>query len=507
MQSKWLAVPTNKQEFMQLASDKMWRLHNLYYITDEHGKKTLFRPREAQLRFLLNRHNFDIILKARQLGFSTVVQLDMLDDCLFGKNENCGIIAQTKDDAEEIFATKIKFPYDNLPPFLRKLIIPVRDSRTAIEFSNGSKIRVGLSMRSSTLTNLHISEHGKICAKDALRAKEIKTGSLNTVHIGQKITIESTAEGREGDFYDFCKKAQELTSHSPLDFKFHFYPWYENPGYVLVDNVVISKELMKYFDGLEVTLDITLTRPQRNWYTKKESILQDDMKQEFPSTAKEAFEQAIDGAYFVNQMMQARKDGRIGHVPFDPAIPVNTFWDIGISKSDYCAIWFHQRVGLQNRFINYYENSGEHLPHYAKYLQEMGYVYGSHYFPHDAANKDFRQPGSVLNDAYELLKGEIYPVPRIPRKQEAINAVRGVFGSCWLDESQCALGITRLDNYRKEWNEHLSCWRDTPRHDEASHGTDAFMQFAQQYRVEDSEEEEDDWEEDFEDGRSTTTGY
>ena len=87
-------------------------------------------------------------------------------------------------------------------------------------------------MRSSTLTNLHISEHGKICAKDPERAKEIKTGSLNTVHVGQKITIESTAEGREGDFYTFCRKAESIKDSgrklSAVDFKFHFFPWYQN---------------------------------------------------------------------------------------------------------------------------------------------------------------------------------------------------------------------------------------------------------------------------------------
>ncbi len=494
MQSKWLEIPQTEHDFMRLASDKMWRLHNLYYITNEQGVKTLFQPREAQLKFLLNRHGFDIILKARQLGFSTVVQLDMLDDCLFGrddlvklgKRENAAIIAQSMNDAEEIFSTKLKFPYDNLPDFIKKVVFPTRDSRTAIEFNNGAKIRVGVSMRSSTITNLHISEHGKICAKDPIRAKEIRTGSLNAVHVGQKVTIESTAEGREGDFFEFTQRAKALEGKelNPLDFKFHFYPWYQQKSYTLTQHVIIPKELSDYFDKLEGELKITLTKGQRAWYVKKWEVQQDDMKREFPSTPDEAFEQAIEGAYFAQQMALARKQNRIGNVPFDPSIPVNTFWDIG--NRDGAGIWFHQRVGLENRFIHYYENSGETFPHYAKYLQDMDCVFGNHYLPHDADHKTFRMAGSVITDANELLKGEVYLVPRIKDKKIGIAAVRATLGSCWFDQSQCDIGIKHMDNFRKEWNEQMGCWRDTPRHDDAMRGADAFMQFAQSYRPEDS---------------------
>lgn len=509
LNQNWLKKPKNEREFKILASDKMWRLHNLYYIVNEQGQKLLFRPRTAQLQFLIERHGFDIILKARQLGFSTIIQLDMLDDCLFNGNKNAGIIAQSMKDAEEIFATKLKFPYDNFPGFLKEFIYPIRDSRTEIEFNNGSKIRVGVSMRSSTLTNLHVSEHGKICAKDPARAKEIKTGSLNTVHIGQKITIESTAEGREGDFFELCKKAQGLNKHSALDFKFHFYPWYQNPGYVMDEDVVIPAELDEYFDKLEVELDVQISRQQRNWYTKKEALLTDSMKQEFPSTPKEAFEQAIDGAYFSRQMSDARKERRIGFVPHNPSIPVNTFWDIGIN--DACAIWLHQRDERQDNFIGYYENSGENFPHYVKWLQETGYNFRGHYLPHDANNKSFRVAGSTMDDAYKLLTGEVYLVPRVKSKLDAINAVRARFHTVFISEQNCAQGIAHLDNYKKEWNDHLGVWRNTPRHDAASHGADAFQTWATGYdaRVESEYYAEDDqyYDESEEVDHDSVTGY
>ena len=54
-------------------------------------------------------------------------------------------------------------------------------------------------------------------------------------------------------------------------------------------------------------------------------------------------EQAIEGAYFAKQMQRARKEGRIGRVPVDGRVPVNTFWDFGVN--DHNSIWLHQRIG------------------------------------------------------------------------------------------------------------------------------------------------------------------
>ena len=69
-------------------------------------------------------------------------------------------------------------------------------------------------------------------------------------------------------------------------------------------------------------------------------------------------------------------------MPYDPALPVDTDWDLGIG--DAMAIWFSQslRPG-EVRLIDYYENSGEGLPFYAGVLKDKGYVYGEHWAPHD----------------------------------------------------------------------------------------------------------------------------
>ncbi len=92
-------------------------------------------------------------------------------------------------------------------------------------------------MRSGTLQYLHVSEYGQLCAKFPDKAREVRTGALNTVQAGQIVFIESTAEGREGHFYDLCEEAQAKqrmgTKLTPLDFKFNFFPWFKCPDYAI----------------------------------------------------------------------------------------------------------------------------------------------------------------------------------------------------------------------------------------------------------------------------------
>jgi hypothetical protein len=96
--------------------DKMARLTDGFYsIKDKAGRQIPFRMNEDQAKFIAERHGLDVILKARQRGFTTVIQLDMLDDCLFTPNLSAGVIAHSLVDAKAFFKDKIKFAYDNLP--------------------------------------------------------------------------------------------------------------------------------------------------------------------------------------------------------------------------------------------------------------------------------------------------------------------------------------------------------------------------------------------------------
>ncbi|EBG5293751.1 terminase [Salmonella enterica subsp. enterica] len=290
-----------QQRFILLnLSNPWWRLNNLYKIQDEKGNLVTFRMRPAQRRLFRNMHNKNTILKARQLGFSTSIDIYLLDQALFTPNLKCGIVAQDKQAAGEIFRTKIAVPFDNLPGWLRSCFTVVERRSGAnggfILFGNGSSVGVATSFRSGTVQRLHISEHGKICAKYPAKAKELRTGTLNAVADECIIFIESTAEGVGGDYHSICTAAIELEQAgvelTAQDFKFHFYPWYDDPKYqapVPAGGLRLSKYHQKYFAAVEQRMGIVLTSEQKQWYIGKERTQAEEMKQEFPSTPEEAF--------------------------------------------------------------------------------------------------------------------------------------------------------------------------------------------------------------------------
>lgn len=466
-----------------------WRVNNIYTIIDDEGKEVPFRMRSEQEEFYDNLWNWNLILKARQLGFSTVVALMALDQCIFSNDFTAGIIAHNLDDASKIFRNKVKTPYERLPQSLRDAAALRKANESELVFENGSSMAVSTSMRSGTLQMLHISEFGKLCAKWPDKAKEIVTGSFPTLKAGQILIIESTSEGQGGYFHDYCmgamKAKQEGKKEGPLDFRLHFFPWWRKEANRIDPvGVVIEPHMKKYFMELETKHHVPLlTDSQKAWYVKTEHLMMGDMGREHPSYPEEAFEQSIDGAYFSNEMAWLRRNNRLMPVPYEPSVPVNTFWDFGVDDST--SIWFHQQIGMQNRLIGYYENSGEGLAHYVNVMNAKGFVYGTHYIPHDG---DHRIQGEHITTKRDILNGlgvkNTYTVPRIPEKGDAIEMLRQFLKSCWIDNSgECAMGIKCLDNYRKEWNEKLAVWRGTPLHNWASHGADAAMTGAQGFKA------------------------
>lgn len=463
--------------------DPRWRLSNLYKITDKGGNAVRFQPNDAQLEFLSEVHDLNIILKARQLGFTTLCCLIYLDAAIFRPNTRAGVIAHKLDDAKVIFRDKVKFPFDNLDDGIKDQVAIRQDSADTLTLANNSSIRVSTSMRSGTLQYLHISEFGKICSQYPEKAREIVTGALNTIEAGQFVVIESTAEGQDGKFYEMVQTARNKeaagTVLTPLDFKFHFFPWFEDRNYSLdYGPPVIPDDERAYFDKLETQTGVTISPQQRAWYIKKAETQGGDMRREYPSTPEEAFEQALEGAYWSKELLVAIKQKRIGGFPFAPGASVNSFWDLG--RNDMTVIWLQQFVDGFNRFVGYYENSGEHISHYLSWLKEWSRdrnaTFGDHYLPHDGDRQSIWLPEGTMKVMSDLsFRPQI--VKRPDNKIEAINLARGKFLSCVFDETACAGGLKRLKAYRKEWDDLRGVWKDRPLHDDASHTADAFMTF------------------------------
>ena len=467
-------------DFLELCAkrwpDKLARLRGGFYrIKDKDGRVIPFCLNEDQERFLAESHGMDVILKARQKGFTTVILIDYLDDCLFIPGTGAGIVAHNREDSEAFFADKVKFAYDELPDEFRAVVSAEQDTAKSLKFSNGSSIRVGTSLRSGTFQRLHISEYGKLCAKYPEKAREVRTGALNTVQAGQKIRVESTAEGQAGHFYEMTsaarRKQDQGTPLTSLDFKFHFAPWWTSREYVLGEDVTETTEDQEYFAKLEAE-GVHLTRQQRAWYVKKAEQQGEDMKREYPSTPDEAFEASIEGAYFAREMRKLRKEKRICRIPIMDA-PVYTTWDLGLNDS--MAITFWQDHGFERRAVDYYENSGEGFAHYARVLTDKGYHYSRHFMPHDASQRALTEVAEPRKAHAE--RAGIKPIEvlkRIETEQSGIDASRAFLASVWLDEERCARLIMCLDNYRKAWDDKLGVFKTYALHDEFSHGYKSF---------------------------------
>jgi len=476
-------------ELIALCRDPHWRIRNLYRVIDKDGQDVLFVPWEEQEKFLREIWYRNLILKARQRGFSTLIQLLMLDTCLFVKNTNAAVIAQDKEKAEVIFR-KIKFAYDNLPSVIRGMKPLAKDAAAELIIANGSSLRVAVSARSGTLQFLHVSEFGKICAKFPDKAREIVSGSLPAVAQTGICCIESTAEGREGAFYEMSQKAQASAQQkrnlSVREYKFHFASWWDADEYETDPAfVTITGKDHDYFNRLESTVAREISLRKRAWYiATRENEFGGDaqlMRQEYPSTPEEAFEQSTEGVYYAEQMAAARRQGRICDLPHDPSLPVNTFWDLG--RNDDNAIWFHQKVGPWDHFIDFYEVSDAPFSTITNHMQSLGYTWGRHYLPHDGRQRGYgieqlQTPRDML-EALGLRNIQI--VPQTPNVSIAIRQCRDAFPKYRFDQTRCKAGLHHLDHYRKRWNDRLGTYADEPLKNGHQHAADALRQHAQMF--------------------------
>lgn len=233
----------------------------------------------------------------------------------------------------------------------------------------------------------------------------------------------------------------------------HFYDLYElnkdNPDWL----VVISKA------------SETKILPEKALEEAKASMPLDLYNQEFECD----FYGSIHGAFYTDYIKQAEAEGRVGAFPYDPALQVYTFWDIGIG--DATAITFVQIHNREIRIIDYYENNGESLSHYISKLQSKGYIYADHFAPHDIEVREFSSGKSRLEIAKSLgINFRITPKMSV---DDGINALRIVLPRCYFNKGTTDMLLKCLKNYKKEWDDKRQVFKSYPLHDWSSHGSDS----------------------------------
>ena len=492
-------IPETSEDLARALASWEWRIFSgrLYKIMTkddgEDGDDAVqpFQPNIIQTHFAYSLHNRNVILKARQLGFTTMIAIMWLDHALFVSDQRVGIIAHALDDAEAIFRDKVQFAYENLPQSLRVIFPVEKKTQKEILFAhNNSAIRVATSMRSGTIHRLHVSEMGKIGAAYPIRAKEIVTGSLPAVPATGIVIVESTSEGRSGEFYVMATTSQRVCQTgkplTPKQFRFHFYPWWTEKKYRSnPKHIPVTEEDHEYFDRIENECDTLLTPGQRAWYvdTRDHEFGGDHTKmwQEYPSTPDECWQQSTSGHYYAKQMAACRRNERIKLFDLDPYLPCDSVWDIG--KRDGTGVWVFQITPEgDHKFYRYIQGWNEGYSFYTSQLIQLGVTWRTMYLPHDAESG--RQTKDGITTPIEILRGMApgwnwQSLPRIDSLETGIEITRKHFPKAIFHAEGCKEGLAHLENYQQRWNPAVGAWANEPLKNEATEAADSFRQWAQ----------------------------
>lgn len=189
-----------------------------------------------------------------------------------------------------------------------------------------------------------------------------------------------------------------------------------------------------------------------------------------------SFEAAIPGSIWGEQVAKIEAKGQVRDVSHEDGFPVYTAWDLG--RDDYTSIFFYQMIGSEIHIIDFWEDNFVEIPEMGDMLREKqkeyGYVYGTHWVPHDAKPTRLGMGGkSIIQQLIAEKVGNFRLTPNMGR-DKGIQAARATFPRCYFDKTKCEVAVERLKNYHRKYNEDLKKFSDEPVHDDNSHAADAF---------------------------------
>ena len=187
----------------------------------------------------------------------------------------------------------------------------------------------------------------------------------------------------------------------------------------------------------------------------------------------------VEGQVFEHELKALKDEHRYCNVPFDPAVPVCTFWDIG--SSDMTVILFVQFVGKEIHIIDMIKDNNKgltdyYMPEVLKRADTCGYRYQKHNLPHDSSKREWTSNTKIIDQARKFTN-DVFTLQR-DALADGIQAARTMFKNVWINKAKCEELYEDLVNYRREWQEKLAIWSDKPVHDSHSHAADAFRYIA-----------------------------
>lgn len=390
-----------------------------------------YTPRDWTIPLHEGKERFKVLVIHRRAGKTTSTLNHLQRDALLNAKSRYAFIAPTYRMAKDI-------AWDMLKNFARPIPgVTFNESELRVDYPNGSRIRLyGAEnvdrLRGLALWGVIFDEYSQ---QPSNIFSEIVLPALSD-HKGYAIFI-GTPKGKN-EFYNLYEHAQDPKNTDWL--------------------------------GLLLSVDDTNLVSDEELATQKSIQDPDEHEQEWYCS----FEAAIKGAYYADQIREARDENRISFVPHDKGLDVHTWWDLGMSDST--TIGFFQKAGMEWRMIDYYESSGEGLDHYAAILQAKPYIYGHHWAPHDIEVRELGTGQSRLEVARKL--GINFRIAPNLHVQEGITAVRRRFHTLFIDEKKCSQFINAVALYRKEWDEKRGEFKPHPFHDWTSHAADMLRYWA-----------------------------
>jgi len=463
----------------QRLASKEWRINHLYSIRDKEGKLIQFKKNRAQEHYSKNYWYRNLILKSRQLGFTTFEAIDTLDDVLFTPNMDALMIAHNLEAGESIFNKKIAFAWEKLPQVIKDLYgVDAKTSKT-LKFDFGRKgfssLAVDTSGRSGTYQRTHITELAEIAKKYPKKIPDIIEGTIPAIPTTGRLDIESTSQGASGEFYEMFMEAWERGEPTiPQQYKAHFYNWTWDDA-ELAKIVPIPFEEMDQGDRFRAYAEkLKLSPVEITYYYQKWLSLNkkwNALKREYPTTPQEAFEAIAEGTFYGEQLGMMEQNGQIGVFPYQRSMLTHTVWDLGVGKN--LRIGLFQRDTVTNKvfMIDHFVGQGsDGIPQAAVWLQRKPYVYGKHFGPHDLETTDV----GTGKTRYETGKEHgitFTPVPNIGI-EDGINGVPAWLDRLMVNKETCKEWIKSMKNYSHEWDEKRGMYKDEPLHNWASHDAD-----------------------------------
>lgn len=439
-----------------------------------------FQRNRAQQHFSEHKWYRNLILKSRQLGFTTDEAVDSLDDVLFTPNMDALLIAHNLEAGSSIFDKKIVFAWEKMPEEIRALYSVDNKTSKTLKFDFGRKgfssVAVDTSGRSGTYQRVHITELADIAKKYPKKIPEIIEGTIPAIPTNGRLDIESTSQGASGEFYEMFIEAWERgepTMHQ--EYKSHFYNWTWDDEEMSRILIPLPVEQMQQSDKFrEYQIKHNLTDVQLTYYYQKWLSLNrkwNALRREYPTTPEEAFEAIAEGTYYGEYVGMMETNGQIGVYPYERSMKVHTVWDLGVGKNLRVGLFQRDPVANRTRMIDHFVGQGsDAIPEAITWLSRKPYIYGKHFGPHDLETTDIGTGKTRIESSRDL--GFTFTVVPDFSIEDGINAVPLWLDRLYVNKETCREWIKSMKNYGHEWDEKRGMYKDEPLHNWASHDAD-----------------------------------